>query len=118
MAANQTRRAATPSPSTTHRSQARRGPSLCTTCALLVMTLERTDGIGDVPAETRYRPAVCGGKRLVALLGDLLAYGRPAAPGRAVLDAADGPDCIQPRHFARSRFEALDGDHGTVAGPD
>src|SRR5215470_2983236 len=114
-AANQAKTAATATPKTTHKSQARRVRLVGIVSWLPFPALERADGVGDVTAQLSHRAAVGGGERLVALLRRLLAHGGAAGLGRSVRAPADRPDRVQPRHLAGDGLEALHGDDRAVA---
>src|SRR5262249_11557743 len=99
-AANQAKIAATPTPKTTHKSQAPRVRLMAIVSTLPSPALDRADGIGDVTAQPRHGPAVGGGERLVALLRRLLAHGGAPGLGRAVRAPAHRPDRVQPSHLS------------------
>src|SRR5262249_61485406 len=109
-AANQAKIAATPTPKTTHKSQAPRVRLVGIVSSLPSTALEGAYGIGDVTAQLPHRAAVRGGERLVALLRRLLAHGGAAGLGRSVRAPAHRPDRVQLRHLAGDGLEALHGD--------
>src|SRR5262245_42701172 len=113
-AANQAKTAATATPKTTHKSQARRIRLVGIVTSLLSPAFEGAYGIGDVTAEPRYGPAVGGGERLVAFFRRLLAHGGAAGLGRSVRAPADRPHRVQLRHLAGDGLEALHGDDRAV----
>src|SRR5262245_63598822 len=113
-AANQAKTAATATPKTTHKSQARRVRLVGIVTSLLSPALERADSVGDVTAQPRHGPAVGGGERLVALLRRLLAHGGAPGLGRAVRAPAHRPDRVQLRHLSGDGLEALHGDSRAV----
>src|SRR5499427_4160601 len=113
-AANQAKTAATATPKTTHKSQARRVRLVGIVTSLLSPALERADGVGDVTAQLFHRAAVGGRERLVALLRRLLAHGGTAGLRRAVRAPAHRPDRVKLRHLAGDGLEALNGDDRAV----
>src|SRR5215472_11788676 len=114
-AANQAKTAATATPKTTHKSQARRARLVGIVSSLLFSALEGAYGIGDVTAQLPHRAAVRGRERLVALLRRLLAHGGAAGLRRAVRAPADRPHRVQLRHLTGDGLEALHGDDRAVA---
>src|SRR5262249_59789593 len=114
-AANQAKIAATPTPKTTHKSQAPRVRLVGIVSSLPSTALEGADGVGDVTAQLPHRAAVRGGECLVALLRRLLAHGGAPGLGRAVRAPDHRPHRVQLRHLSGDGLEALHGDDRAVA---
>src|SRR5580698_2442024 len=84
--------------------------------ALRALTIQYSNRLGHIHAQTLERPTVRGGQRLIAFFQGRLAYRR--APGRALTIgyAPHNPQCAQRRSVAGRRFEGLHVDGHPVIG--